>query len=50
MLKELGMKTGSKVNNPGSINLLLHSCIDYKIGLMDKENYCPAERITLQRC
>jgi len=35
-LKKSGVKEGSKTQNTGSINLLRHSFLDYKIGLIEK--------------
>jgi hypothetical protein len=43
-LTKAGIKDGSKTNNTGSINLLRHSFIDYKLGLMDKMDYSSEER------
>jgi len=47
-LKTAGVKQGSKTNNTGSINLLRHSFIDYKINIIEKSTvYSPDERIKL---
>ena len=43
------MKDGSKTNNTGSINLLRHSFVDYKVNMMDKVNYSAEERIKLAK-
>ena len=43
-LKKAGVKDGSKTNNTGSINLLRHSYIDYKINIIENS---PDERIKL---
>ena len=48
-LTKAGIKDGSKTNNTGSINLLRHSFIDYKVNMMDKMNYSPDERIKLAK-
>jgi hypothetical protein len=37
-LTKAGIKDGSKTNNTGSINLLRHSYIDYRIGMLNKMN------------
>jgi len=42
------VKDGSKTKNTGSINLLRHSDIDYKINIIEKSTeYSPDERIKL---
>jgi hypothetical protein len=47
-LKTAGVKDGSKTNNTGSINLLRHSYIDYKINIIENNTvYSPDERIKL---
>jgi len=46
-LTKAGVKDGSKTNNTGSINLLRHSFVDYRIGIIDKMDYSPEERIKL---
>ena len=46
-LTKAGVKYGSNTNNTGSINLLRHSFIDYKIGIIDKMEYSTEERIKL---
>jgi len=46
-LTKAGVKDGSKTKNSGSINLLRHSFIDYRIGIIDKMNYSSEERIKL---
>ena len=47
-LTKAGVKDGSKTNNTGSINLLRHSYIDYKINIIEKSTeYSPDERIKL---
>ena len=46
-LTKSGVKDGSKTNNTGSINLLRHSFVDYRIGIIDKMDYSPEERIKL---
>ena len=47
-LKAAGVKNGSKTNNTGSINLLRHSFIDYKINIIENSTvYSPDERIKL---
>jgi len=48
-LTKAGIKDGSKTNNTGSINLLRHSFIDYRIGIIDKMNYSSEERIKLAK-
>jgi len=49
-LTKAGVKDKSKTNNTGSINLLRHSFIDYKIGLIEKSTqYSPDERIKLAK-
>jgi hypothetical protein len=47
-LKKAGVKSGSTTNNTGSINLLRHSFIDYKINIIENSTvYSPDERIKL---
>ena len=47
-LKKAGVKQGSTTNNTGSINLLRHSFIDYKINIFENSTvYSPDERIKL---
>jgi len=47
-LKTAGVKQGSTTNNTGSINLLRHSFIDYKINIIENSTvYSPDERIKL---
>ena len=46
-LTKAGVKDGSKTKITGSINLLRHSFIDYKIGIIDKMEYSTEERIKL---
>jgi hypothetical protein len=46
-LTKAGVKGGSKTNNTGSINLLRHSFIDYRIGIIDNMDYSSEERIKL---
>jgi len=46
-LTKAGVKDGSKTKNTGSINLLRHSFVDYRIGIIDKMDYSPEERIKL---
>ena len=47
-LKNAGVKDGSTTNNTGSINLLRHSFIDYKINIIENSTvYSPDERIKL---
>jgi hypothetical protein len=46
-LTKAGVKDGSKTKNTGSINLLRHSFVDYKVNMMDKMNYSPEQRIKL---
>ena len=48
-LTKAGVKDGSKTNNTGSINLLRHSFVDYRIGIIDKMDYSPEERIKLAK-
>jgi len=48
-LTKAGVKDGSKTNNTGSINLLRHSFVDYKVNMIDKMNYSPEERIKLAK-
>ena len=48
-LSKAGVKDGSKTKNTGSINLLRHSSVDYKVNMMDKMNYSPEERIKLAK-
>jgi len=49
MPTQAGIKTGSTTSNTGSINLLRHSFVDYKIGLLDKQDYSAEERIKLSK-
>jgi hypothetical protein len=47
-LTKAGVKDGSKTKNTGSINLLRHSYIDYKINIIENSTeYSPDERIKL---
>ena len=46
-LTKAGVKDGSKKKNTGSINLLRHAFVDYRIGIIDKMDYSPEERIKL---
>ena len=46
-LTKAGVKDGSKTKNTGSINLLRHAFVDYRIGIIDKMDYSPEERIKL---
>ena len=47
-LTKAGVKDGSKTKNTGSINLLRHSYIDYKMNIIEKSTeYSPDERIKL---
>jgi len=48
-LTKAGVKDGSKTKNTGSINLLRHSFIDYRIGIIDKMDYSSEERIKLAK-
>ena len=48
-LTKAGVKDGSKTKNTGSINLLRHSFVDYKVNMMDKMNYSPEERNKLAK-
>jgi len=48
-LTKAGVKDGSKTQNTGSINLLRHSFLDYKLKIMDKMNYSSDERIKLSK-
>ena len=46
-LTKAGVKDGSKTNNTGYINLLRHAFVDYRIGIIDKMDDSPEERIKL---
>jgi hypothetical protein len=46
MLKEAGLKEMS-TSNSGRINALRYSFFDYKIGLLNQENYSAEDRIKL---
>ena len=47
-LTKSGVKDGSKTQNTGSINLLRHSFLDFKINMIEKSTeYSPNERIKL---
>jgi len=46
-LTKAGVKDGSKTYNTGSINLLRHAFVDYRIGVIDEMEYSPEERIKL---
>jgi len=47
-LTKSGVKDGSKTQNTGSINLLRHSFLDFKINMIEKSTeYSPDERIKL---
>jgi hypothetical protein len=48
-LTKAGVKYGSKTKNTGSINLLRHSFIDYRIAIIDKMDYSSEERIKLAK-
>jgi len=48
-LTKAGIKDGSKTQNTGSINLLRHSFLDYKINIIDKMDYSSEERIKLAK-
>jgi hypothetical protein len=48
-LTKAGVKDGSKTQNTGSMNLLRHSFLDYKLKIIDKMNYSSEERIKLSK-